>query len=243
MKWQELMNQIIPQKVQTSLSNLEALITSVNNKQVTLIGYSNLSAIYNELKIMLNQDQLNQPYWKDLVIFVSSYKEYDCRYIQLLIQKMYEYAGFYKKILTDEGIVRDLTFRKDYSNSGSASSTERNTNSETPQNSSLYDSSHPESDSLFDQAIADYASAIGKNKTSSNSYSGGYTETHASGTSWEETKKNLQMLFYNELCDYLMSIPERIYAYYSIDTIPAPELAKLFCQHIKEVMEMFDTDE
>ena len=27
------------------------------------------------------------------------------------------------------------------------------------------------------------------------------------------------MLFYNELCDYMMSIPERIYSYYSIDTL------------------------
>lgn len=243
MKWQELLTKILPSRVNSKIADLETLITNVNAQQVVLVGYSNLLAIWNEVKIMLGKDEHIEPAWKDLIIFVSSYKENDCRFMQLLIQKLYEYAGFYSKILSDNGIQRHLVYEKEYSNEGSASSVERGTDSVTPQNSALYDSAHPESDSLFDQAIADYASSIDKNKASSNSESSGDSSTTVSGTTWEEGKKNLQLVFYNELCDYLMSIPERIYAYYSIDTVPVPELYKMFYKHVHEVMEMFTTDE
>lgn len=243
MAWQELMPKILPSRLDSSLTGLASLITEVNNKQATLIGQSNLSIIYNEVIIALCRDVNNPSPWKDLTIFVSSFKESDCRFTQLLIQKLMEYAGFYKKILTDSGVQRALSYGKTYTNNGSSSSQERGIDSVTPQNSSLYDSQHPESDSLFDQAIADFASGINKNKTSVTSSNYGGSTTSVSGVTWEEQKKNLQMLFYNELCDYLMSIPERIYAYYSIDTIPAPELAKFMSQHIKDVMEMFTTDE
>lgn len=243
MKWSELMTKVLPSRVTSKLSDLATLVTNVNNKQVSLIGYSALSALYNEVNIALCQDNNNPSQWKDLIIFVSSFKESDCRFTQLLIQKLYEYAGFYYKVLDDEGVQRHLIYGKTYSNNGSASSMERGTDSVTPQNSSLYDSTHPESDTLFDQAIADYASSINKNKSSTTSSSYGGSTTDVTGVTWEEQKKNLQMLFYNELCDYLMSIPERIYAYYSIDTVPAPELAKMMYNHIHEVMEMFESDE
>lgn len=237
------MTKIIPQRVANSLTNLEALITEVNNKQVTYMGYSNLSAIYNELKIMLNQDANNEPAWKNLLIYTSTYKENDVRYMQLLIQKLYEYAGFYSKILSDNGVQRALSYSKSYSNDGNADSLERGFDSVTPQNSALYNAVESTADELFDKAIGDYASSIDKNKGHSESHNEGESSTEVTGVTWDEQKKNLQMLFYNELCDYLMSIPERIYSYYSIDTIPVPELAKMFSEHIRQVLEMFDTNE
>lgn len=172
--------------------------------------------------------------WKDLYIYVSSFKENDKRFILLLKNKLREYIGFYRKILTDSGVQRALVYDKTYQNEGSASSVERGTNSETPQNSNLYDSEHPESDSLFDEAIANFASNIDKTKASSESSSSGGSTTEVTGVTWEEGKKNLQLLFYNELKEYLMSIPERIFSYYSIDTMPVPELAKMWIEYFKE---------
>lgn len=243
MKWSELMTNLFPQRVKSSLTALESLIDDVNSAQVNLLGYSNLNALLYELEVVLCQKPLEQSMWKDLLIYTSSYKDTDCRYVQLLIQKLYEYAGFYNKVLTDEGVQRHLVYAKDYSNQGQASSTERATDSVTPQNSNLYSPVESTADTLFDEAIANFASGINKNKASSSSSSSGDSTTTVTGTTWEEQKKNLQMLFYNELCDYIMSIPERIYAYYSIDSVPVPELCKLFCQHMKEVMEIFNTDE
>ena len=50
-------------------------------------------------------------------------------------------------------------------------------------------------------------------------------------------------MFYNELKEYIMSIPDRIYSYYSLDTIPAPQLCKTFIEHLVAVAEMMKTDE
>lgn len=243
MTWGELMSKWGDTgRVFENFDALSDKITEVDTLFTTKYGYCNLASLYNEVMIMLGNTVDESP-WKDLKIYISSFKENDLRFIQLIIQKCLEYTAFYKKVLTDNGVKRALSYHKEYLNNSNASSTERGTNSDTPQNSNLYDSEHPESDALFDQAIADYASAINKNKASSESQNVGSSETNVSGSTWDEQRKNLDLLFYNELKDYLMSIPERIYSYYSIDTIPVPELTKYFIGYLKNVKEMFESDE
>ena len=241
LKWKTLMTQISAKtEVEKFATDVEAIDTELN----TGLNYSTKSL--KSLLGCVTEDILTSAdtgIWKDLLIFVSSYKENDKRFIYLLCSKLREYLDFYKKILTDEGIQRSMVYAKTYTNNGSASSTERGLDSTTPQNSNLYDPQNPESDSLFDQAIANYASSIDKSKASSTSQSYGGSTTNVSGVTWDEAKKNIQLLFFNELKDYIMSIPERIYSYYSIDTIPAPELFKLTLEHIKAVEEMFVTYE
>ena len=144
-----------------------------------------------------------------------------------------KYTGFYYKILTEEGLQRSLSYNKSYSNSGSSSMIDRGINSETPQNSLLYDSQDPASDTKFDEAIATYASNIDKNKSATSSSSEGTSGTTATGVTWEEARKNVLLLFFNELKDFIMSIPERIYAWYSIDTMPFIDLHKEFIDYIK----------
>ena len=173
--------------------------------------------------------------WAELDIWLSSFKENDKRFIYLLSSKLREYIKFYNKILTDAGVQRNLIYAKTYSNSGSASSVERGTNSATPQNSSLYNPQAPESDALFDEAIANYASEIDKNKASSTTEAHGGSTTGVTGVTWEEQKKNLQLMFYNELKDYIMSIPERIYSAYALETMPAPALFIKMLKNYKEV--------
>ena len=242
MTWTELMQTIIPSRLSASITNLTSLIGQVNTAQQTLIGSSNLSNVYNEMLILLCQNVNVDSAWKDLVIVGSDFKLNDCRYPQFLFQKAYEYAGFYKKILTDEGVQRALVYAKTYNNSGTASSTVRGANSNTPQNSMLYNATEATANELFDQAIADYATTIDRTKASSTSSSQGGSRTSVSGTTWEEGKKNLQMRFYSELVNFIATIPERIYSWYSLDTMPAPELMKNFCQYLDEVAEIFQDE-
>lgn len=243
MKWKDLTDKILPSRLSASLTSVDSLISQVNADQAELFGCSNLSTIYNEVKIILNQDNNIDSMWKDLIIYTSSFKENDCRFTQLILQKIMEYASFYDKILSDNGVQRALVYSKSYENDGNSSTVNRNTESVTPQNPNLYNADEETANTLFDQAIADYASSINKAKDSSNSHTEGESTTNVTGVTWDEQKKNLQMLFYNELCDYLISIPERIYNHYSLDTIPALELTKLFFEHINEVVNMFQSDE
>ena len=235
LKWVSLMATINPSSILSSYSSDFSAIDTLLNAQVSA-NVSELNNLYVSVAGFLSALPSNK--WADLDIYISSWKQYDDRFIRLLGNKIREYIGFYKKILTDNGVQRNLVYAKTYNASGSASSTERGFNSTTPQNSSLYDSTHPESDSLFDQAIADYASSIDKNKASSTTSSQGGSRTTVSGTTWDEQKKNLLMFFYNELKDFIMSIPERIYHYYSLETIPAPELYKKMLENIEQVKDI-----
>ena len=232
-KWKTLMTQI---SAKTELEKFESDVTDIDTALNNGLTYSE-SSLKDLLEVVTDEilTDSDDGMWAELDIWLSSFREKDKRFIYLLSAKLREYLKFYKKILTDSGVQRNLIYSKTYNNSGTASSIERGTNSTTPQNSSLYDSSHPESDSLFDQAIADFASAIDKNKASSQSESHGGSRTGVTGVTWEEQKKNLQLMFYNELKDYIMTIPERIYSHYSLDTMPAPALFIKMIQNYLEV--------
>lgn len=239
-KWTVLINQIDAQDI---LDDTEQELVYIDDK----LNELTLSMSAKELRDLMKyvddgflHDENNV--WEDLNIYVSSFKENDKRFILLLKNKLREYLGFYKKILDNSGVQRALLYSKTYENDGNANSVERGTNSQTPQNSSLYNPQSPESDALFDQAIADYASAIDKQKAHSDSHSEGGSDTTVSGTTWEEGKKNLQLLFFNELKDYLMSIPERIYAYYSLDTVPFMELHKMRLEYFQQIKEMISDE-
>ena len=236
-KWSVLMNQI---SAEDCIHDLISDISDIDELLNSYIEDSSIASLENISTVVesIIDDSGNSSIWKDMNIYVSSWKEYDNRFIYLIQAKLREYLAFYKKILTDEGIQRNLVYSKEYSNSGSASSVERGTDSVTPQNSNLYDSQHPESDALFDEAIANYASGINKNKGSTTSSSSGSSGTSVTGVTWDEAKKNIQMLFFNELKDYLVSIPERIYSWYSLETIPAPELCKLFLEYREAIWDL-----
>lgn len=241
-KWTTLVSQIDAQDV---FDDTEQEVEYIDNK-INAFSQSYRAKALKELLEYVDDYLLKDNdicIWKDLNIYVSSFKEKDRRIILLIKNKIREYLMFYKKILTDDGIVRRMSYNKSYSNSGDANSSERGTNSETPQNSNLYDPAHPESDALFDQAIADYASGINKNKALSHSESEGESETIVSGTTWEEQKKNIQLLFFNELKEYIMSIPDIIYRWYAIDTMPYTEIIREYIKTTREWVEMLESDE
>lgn len=240
-KWSKLCEQVnaknaLSAEVLSNLDTIDGLINEMTSDITTDLLFT-LGRCVQEDFLDPDSNSSNKV-WDDLHIYVSSFKETDSRFIYLLANKLREYIAFYEKVLTNEGVQRNLVYSKEYGNEGSSSSTDRGTDSVTPQNSNLYDSQHPESDTLFDQAIANYASSINKNKTSSTSSSSGSSDTTVTGVTWEESKKNIQMMFFNELKDYIMSIPERIYSWYSLETIPAPELCKLFLEYRKAIWDL-----
>lgn len=246
-KWQDLMNYLNPNDYlfddsvgQTDKSTY-ALICEIDSLINGLIDEDNgyiqtpLEDLVTFIEDRFFVSSENDCLWYNMPLWTSTYIEKDARFLILLKNKLREYLAFYKKILTDEGVQRHLVYDKEYENDGNSDNLERGINSNTPQNSSLYDSEHPESDAKFDQAIADYASTIDKNKAHTTSHTEGTSGTTVSGTTWEEGKKNIQMMFFNELKDYIFSLPERIYSFYSLETIPEPELAKKFIEHLYEV--------
>ena len=236
------MNNLRPSDILDEASSVIEEVDELINAQLTDYELQALTVLSEYINSSLFTELSAGNIWKDMDIYLSSYVENDRRFILLLKNKLREYVGFYLKILNDEGLQRHLVYAKTYGNDGNSSSLERGTNSNTPQNSGLYDPSHPESDTLFDQAIADYASNIDKNKASTTSHTEGTSDTTVSGTTWEEAKRNVQMFFYNELKDFIFSLPERIYSHYSLSTIPAPELAKKWFEHFAQVREMFHNE-
>lgn len=163
-------------------------------------------------------------------------------------------------------------------NSSNVNEDGRKITSETPQNSMLWDSTSASiTNAKFDQAIADYASRLEKNKVnregqeaetittnetdnttengtegvmgtstgsttdsgsgSSTTANSGNSTTNVTGVTWEEARKNLSLIFFNELKDYIMRIPEMIYSYYSIDTMPFTDLTKEYFDYLDSLFE------
>jgi len=239
-KWETLINQIQANSIIFSDSITDE-ITEIDDLFNAKISTNYQVNLLTDMLNYIDSDVITSAetgIWAGMDVYTSSFIEKDKRYIYLLANKLREYVAFYKKVLTDEGVQRHLVYAKEYKNDGNSNNTDRNINSDVPQNSNLYDSQHPESNSVFDQAIADYASSIAKNKADATSHTEGTSGTTVSGTTWDEAKKNIQMMFYNELKDFIYSLPERIYSLYSLDTIPAPELVKKMIDNYKAVGNM-----
>lgn len=218
-------------------SIISDLDETINAQIGESFGVLSLEYLFENLKNDIITDS-NDGIWADLDVYTSSFIDRDKRLIYLLLNKFREYVGFYKKILTDRGVQRNLVYSKQYENDGNSNNIDRNINSDVPQNSNLYDPENPTSNTNFDQAIADYASSIAKNKADATSHTEGTSGTTVSGTTWEEGKSNIQMFFYNELKDFMASLPERIYSIYSLDSVPAPELVKKVYEYYHNLREI-----
>ena len=239
--WKQLMSNLSSADLFSGLEAELANIDSALNDSLDSYNQTPIKDVVTYIKTYIVTDS-NNGIWKELPIYVSSFKENDLRFMHLLKAKIREYLGFYYKILTDEGVQRHLVYAKSYDNDGNSSAIERGFNSNTPQNSMLYNAVEATADTNFDQAIADYASNIDKNKSKTTSHTEGTSDTTVSGTTWEEGKKNVELFFFNELKDYLFSLPERIYHHYSLETVPAPELFKKFIEHLEEVREIVENE-
>lgn len=226
--WQELIvktktDEILDGHVDATAEEIDTLYLNkfgVDSKISALIQYMNGS-------YFATGDDLSNNPWKDLPIFISSYAENDQRLYYQLSQKINDYLAFYKKIITDDGLALKMTIQRYYASTGSSSNTNKNIESETP--SIALDN--------FDQGIA-YASNLSKQTNDSeDSASGNSTDTHTKKT-WDEEMKNMRLLFYNELVDYIANLPELIYNHYCLDSTPWWEIVKRSREYIRHAFEM-----
>lgn len=153
--------------------------------------------------------------WEDLPIFLSSFKLKDRRPSIQIKDNLIRYLKFLAKMVTDEGLTRKMIVNRNFSNRNTSHNTDKNVYSETPQLELQ----------SFEDAIA-YASNVSRNDNEGGSTQAGNSGETANNVNWEEALKNLQFAFYNEIVEYIVSIPSELYNYYSLDSRPITELVK-----------------
>ena len=172
--------------------------------------------------------------WKDLPIFLSSFKLNDRRIFNLIRLKLLQYLGFYKRILTDDGIVRSVITHRSYSDGTTSQGINRSQFSETPQ-IDVSSQSIPS----FDDTL-DYLSNVSKSSDDIETSREGESDLSVSSKTWDEEQKNLNMVFYNTLCEYVSRIPEMIYNYYSLDSYPIPEVIGESINYYKGLRDIYE---
>lgn len=175
----------------------------------TAYSFTSLADAFSDIyALFLDNDEANN-IWADLDIFVSSFKRYDLRIMHELRVRLLQYLGFYKKILTDDGVARKMVTHRNYSGTGTSSGDYKNYYSETPQIELTN----------FDDAIK-YASTLEKNEDTRDTSKEGESDFELKSFNWDEALKNMKMVFYNDLIRYINSIPLLVYDYYALDEYP-----------------------
>lgn len=236
MTWLELMTENNVGNYALDQNGLKALIEEVdylftksyrettgssdNDKRLTNI-YLDIINHYTST----SETGVNENYWKDMPIYVSSYNYRLKAPFGEVILRLTQYLGFYKKILTDKGLARSVVTHRDYRNAGHSEGTNKNTNSETPQIETDFDD------------IIKYASSLTKNEDETESSTWGDSDLSVESKSWEEEEKNLKLVFYNDLCDYIKRIPQWLYSQYALDCLPAKAIVEETFKYFKELYE------
>ena len=214
---------------QDGMANLLDEIDSLFNTQ---IGYTptNVVSLKDTYITIVGQFLVSKParvnLWKDMPIYMSSYDFNDFSKINEVYLRLLQYAGFYKKILTDKGLMRKVVTHRDYRNAGHNESTNKNIYSETPQASIA----------SFD-TIINYVSNANKVDDESDSTTYGDSDLTVDSASWDEAEKNMKLIYYNDLISYINRIPHLIYSLYSLDTTPYTELQREYYEYIKVLYE------
>lgn len=191
-------------------------------------AYETLEDAYQNMWTFFFDSDEENNIWSDLDIFISSFKKEDIRIFMELRTRLIQYLGFYKKILSDDGVARKVVTHRSYSGSGTSDGTYKDYESDTPQIQLTN----------FDEAI-NYASRLGKNEDSRSTSKEGESDYELKSFNWDEALKNMKMVFYNDLIRYINSIPLLVYNYYSLEQIPVVESVKQYFDYIKEMRKIY----
>lgn len=215
-EWNELVTQ-------NSLANI------IDNDSITLAGaldtamntkYSTSSKI-STLLTHIKSDYLTAStdgVWYKLPIWLSSYKEKDKRVLYGLNDRLNKYLRFYTKMITDDGLARQMSIDRGFTNASADADTNKRYDAETP----------TEELDNFESAIIKYASGLSKDQRNRTLNQNGTSYERAKNLSWDEGMKNLRLVFYNDLVEFISSIPNIVYNYYCLDSRPAPDLVKAY---------------
>ena len=164
--------------------------------------------------------------WEDLPIYMSSYRLRDRRICVQISDNLIRYLRFLVKMINDEGVTRKLYIQREFSNRNTSHNTDKNVYSETPELELQ----------SFEDAIK-YASNVSRSDNNGGSTQQGGSGETSTNVNWDEALKNLRFAFYNDIIDYIISIPSELYNYFSLDSRPITELV---CARRKALHNLFN---
>lgn len=212
----QISNYLSPSAIEQLLNNISTKMRALLSTPRTL--KQNYELMYNSY-LTLTSTNL----WSGLKIYMTSYKVHDFRGIVEISDKLVRYLSFYHKILTDSGLSKELTIARNYTDTSTSTGTNKGYSSDTPQ--ARLDN--------FDDAI-DFASTLTKDENSLSATRGGNSSLTTSGRTFQEQEKNMKLMYYNEIVEYINSIPNMLYSYYALDTIPYPEIISQYIDSVKD---------
>ena len=211
-------NELVTQNSLTSIvdNDTMSLATALDSAMNTKYGTSSkISTLLTHIKsdyLTASQDGV----WYKLPIWLSSYKEGDKRVVYGLNDRLNKYLRFFTKMITDDGLARQMSIDRGFENHSGESDTNKRYDSDTPQ----------EELDNFETAIIKYASGLSKDQRSRTANQNGTSYERAKNLSWDEGMKNLRLVFYNDLVEFISSIPQIVYNYYCLDSRPFPDLVR-----------------
>lgn len=220
--WDELLQK--NNKMTNLFDNMSTLATAVDTAFNTKYNAStHVADVLSDIKT--DYLTVGSGLWKELEIFMSSFKEEDKRPYRTIQDKLTRYLVFFAKMITDDGLARSLITQRNFANNNHSGSTDKNYYSETPQIEL----------SNFEEGIK-YASNLGKNESIMNSSQSGASGETVKSKSWDEELKNLRFAFYNDLVDFIVDLPNTLYNYYALDSRPAMSLIKASYDYRKNLV-------
>ena len=166
----------------------------------------------------------NTSVWDDLDIFISSYKPLASHYfIHKVMFDLGRYLDAYKLLLTNDGFAKHVSYHRFYHSQDEADGNNKNYYSETPQVSS------------GDQALdnLEYLSNASKDFSHGETSMDSEDTSTQTSTSWEEARKNMEMVYYKDLCRYIIKIPYLVYDFYALDDYPVTYSLKEYYEAVK----------
>ena len=214
----------------TLLENLATQIdTKISSKIVITpsVSVTPVKDAFDSLEEYFTDDE-NDNVWADLPLFTSSFKYKTKRILDEIYNRMIQYMSFYLRILEDDGVARKLVTHRDYSSTGQSSGEYKNYESETPQVELTN----------FDDAIK-YASNLEKNEDLRNTQKWGGSNFELKSFNWDEALRNMKMVFYNDLVNYILSLPILVYNYYALDEYPIQESVVQYFKYLKDLKDIY----
>ena len=212
---------------------LQTLATQIDTKLSTkvviepAVSVTSVKDSFDTLEDYFTDDETKNV-WFDLPLFTSSFKYRTKRILDEIYNRMIQYMSFYLRILEDDGVARKLVTHRNYENSGESNGEYKNYESETPQ---------VELDN-FDDAIK-YASNLEKNEDTRTSSKEGSSDFELKSFNWDEALRNMKMVFYNDLVNYILSLPILVYNYYALDEYPVQESVIQYFKYIKDLRDIY----
>lgn len=179
-----------------------------------------------DMQLVVNSLLSDTGSWKDLNIYLSSYSLNGLRALSVY-NKTVQYLSWALKVITDNGVAGKIVNSRKMGENGTNTGKSKDTYSELPQVDT-------NTETQFDLDIS-YVSNITNNDNNSTYNRDVSEESNATSTTWKEEVENLQMIYLNEICNYIMNIPYTIYRSYSLDSMPVNELVKSYYESVKEV--------